>query len=84
MKLAYGNKPLNYLRCVFDKMALVGIGIRIALQINIRNKKRKSILVEVKMPKELYVVLKRAYSGGKLPFRNTNLNKNNHLFYLTL
>lgn len=51
------------------------IGVLIALQINTKNKERKSSQVALKMPKKLYLVLTRALSERKMTFRNTHLKE---------
>ena len=52
-KMADDNKPMKYMRYAIGEIALVVIGILIALQINNWNESRKANLQEVKILKQL-------------------------------
>jgi hypothetical protein len=56
-KMADDNKPMKYMRYAIGEIALVVIGILIALQINNWNEDRKTRLIEIKTLNEIQVNL---------------------------
>ena len=51
--MADDNKPMKYMRYAIGEIALVVIGILIALQINTWNEERKTRLIEIKTLNEI-------------------------------
>ena len=75
-QLADDNKPLKYMRYAIGEIALVVIGILIALSINNWNEGRKSRKIELKILQELYVVLKGGVLLGELEFQKKQIEQN--------
>jgi Family of unknown function (DUF6090) len=75
-QMADKNKPLKYLKYAIGEIALVVIGILIALSINNWNEERNNKKVELKILQELYSVLNGRARQGELSFQKEQIEQN--------
>ena len=80
--MADDNKPMKYMRYAVGEIALVVIGILIALSINNWNESRKAHEFEIKMLKEVRLALIEDKSHFELMVGNMNQLKNNVDFFI--
>jgi len=81
-KMADDNRPLKYMRYAFGEIALVVVGILIALQINNWNENRKERVEEAILLKQLQVDFKANLKqlDQKIAFRIEFMNSSKQLF----
>jgi hypothetical protein len=75
-KLADDNKPIKYMRYAFGEIALVVIGILIALQVNNWNEDRKSLKFENRILIDLHNTIIDDYTSLERSIKENELSKN--------